>query len=87
MNVHLSQYSYIGGYMPSKCDITLSEKLKALDTIEFINIQRWLGHMRSFSDAEESLFHEASLPSYLTASENINIDKKVCHNQFIFAWF
>ncbi|XP_038213732.1 histidine--tRNA ligase, cytoplasmic isoform X1 [Zerene cesonia] len=57
---HLSQYSYVSGYMPSKYDIELIKTLNSdINFYKYKYLKRWWYHMRSFSDSEIELFSEA----------------------------
>ncbi|XP_072941965.1 histidine--tRNA ligase, cytoplasmic isoform X1 [Epargyreus clarus] len=57
MDIHLSRFSYMGGYMPSKCDIDMMQRLgHKVDFKKYPYIKRWWHHMRSFSDTEIALF-------------------------------
>lgn len=82
MDLHLSQYSYIGGYMPSKSDIELSKSLQNDNkAVEYCYIKRWLNHMRSFTDSETHLF--PTIPPNILKMENIKtLSDEVCFYQF-----
>ncbi|XP_045763859.1 histidine--tRNA ligase, cytoplasmic isoform X1 [Maniola jurtina] len=57
INRHLSEYSYISGYVPSKIDVELHYNLESnLDFQKYPHLKRWWNHMRSFSDSEIALF-------------------------------
>ncbi|CAF4855224.1 unnamed protein product [Pieris macdunnoughi] len=57
---HLSQYSYICGYLPSKYDLELLKSINFdVDFYKYVYIKRWWYHMRSFSDSERSLLPDS----------------------------
>ncbi|XP_045492592.1 histidine--tRNA ligase, cytoplasmic isoform X3 [Colias croceus] len=57
---HLSEYSYVCGYLPSKYDIELLKILNSdINFYKYVYLKRWWYHMRSFSDSEIELFPEA----------------------------
>ncbi|CAG4941133.1 unnamed protein product [Colias eurytheme] len=57
---HLSEYSYVCGYLPSKYDIELLKTLNSdINFYKYVYLKRWWYHMRSFSDSEIELFPEA----------------------------
>ncbi|KAI5645155.1 histidyl-tRNA synthetase domain-containing protein [Phthorimaea operculella] len=66
---HFSQYSYICGYVPSKHDIDLRDQLEKTDFQSFVYLKRWWYHMRSFSEAEISLFPETPPPFILQTAK------------------
>ncbi|XP_023934272.2 histidine--tRNA ligase, cytoplasmic isoform X1 [Bicyclus anynana] len=64
INRHLSKYSYISGFVPSKADVELHYNLENnLDFRKYPHIKRWWYHMQSFSDSERTLF-PVNHPSY-----------------------
>ncbi|KAG6448710.1 hypothetical protein O3G_MSEX005706 [Manduca sexta] len=75
----LSQYSYICGYMPSKCDIELIKDLKNLDFQKYIHIKRWWYHMGSFSNSEILLLPDSNLPNIMkvTKESSKSIDNQI----------
>lgn len=84
----LTQYSYVCGYVPSKFDIDLSNKLGSnYDIDKYVHIKRWWYHMRSFSESEISLYPAPPPSSSINWSKdyksiyensNKNIDDQVC---------
>lgn len=77
LDTHLSQYSYVNGYMPGKCDDELSKRLNDDSSAKtFCYIRRWLHHMQSFSESEIKQF-PATTP-YVFKMENAeNLNEKV----------
>lgn len=80
INKRLTQHSYICGYLPSKFDIELSNKLgNNFDMNKYVHIKRWWYHMRSFSESEISSFPATPPPNSIKWSESYkNFDEQVC---------
>lgn len=80
LDKHLSQYSYVGGYMPSKNDIEMIKNIKSdVDFNTLKHIKRWLDHMRSFNDSEIILFPVINTFNHLLMSETtVPIEQQVC---------
>lgn len=84
----LTQYSYVCGFVPSKFDIDLRNKLgNNFDVDKYVHIKRWWYHMRSFSESEISLFPATPPPNSIKWSKGYNncdeksnkiIDEQVC---------
>lgn len=79
LNKHLSQFSYVCGYMPCKIDVETQSSLGSkLDFQKYPYIKRWWYHMRSFNDSERSQLPERYL-NYMISKKNnkISIDQQV----------
>ncbi|XP_028041049.1 histidine--tRNA ligase, cytoplasmic isoform X1 [Bombyx mandarina] len=74
---HLSHYSYICGYVPSKPDVDVAKALKSLDFSNYKYIKRWWNHMRSFSDTEVSLFPDFRQPNFLKYNSKKILESQV----------
>jgi elongation factor 1-beta len=60
LNKHLEGASYIGGYTPSKADITVLDSFKtAPDAAKVPHVSRWFNHISSFSQDERKQWGEA----------------------------
>lgn len=80
---HLSHYSYICGYVPSKPDVDVAKALKSLDFSNYKYIKRWWNHMRSFSDTEVSLFPDFRQPNFLKYNSKKILESQVCEKSML----
>ncbi|XP_050672654.1 histidine--tRNA ligase, cytoplasmic isoform X1 [Leptidea sinapis] len=78
---HLSQYSYISGFSPSKHDIELFKTIDAnTDFTKYKHFKRWWCHMRSFTDSDIKMFPNVKplldVPN-LVQENNKSLDDKI----------
>ncbi|KAK8402179.1 hypothetical protein O3P69_001346 [Scylla paramamosain] len=61
LNETLEQYSYVGGYTPTKADLSVMKRIVEADVSlsKYPHVLRWYCHMSSFSEAERRSLPEA----------------------------
>jgi len=68
LNKHLENYSYVGGYTPSKSDVSTFETVHSLspqpDAKKFPHVHRWAAHIASWSEAERNSWPAGEIPTH-----------------------
>lgn len=60
LNNKLADYPYVGGYTPSQADLVQLAKLdQNISKNTYPHVDRWLKHLKTFSDAEKKKFQAA----------------------------
>jgi len=70
LDQHLLTKSYIGGYVPSKSDVTVFEKFTSAPAEKYVNALRWYNHIASFNKEETGKWGE------IVATEEKKEEKK-----------
>ena len=60
LNSHLKDKSFIGGFNPSKADVSVWEKLKKCPSEEYENVHRWYNQISSYG-SERSTFPSSDI--------------------------
>ena len=55
LDLHLKDKSYIGGFLPSRADTLVWDKLKKCPSEHFENVFRWYKHFTSYGSERNSL--------------------------------
>ncbi|XP_064115127.1 elongation factor 1-beta-like [Macrobrachium nipponense] len=85
LDAHLSKFSYVGGYKPSKLDTTVlaSGHVPSSPPSSLPHLRRWAKHMASFSSSECSAFPSLSaeykVDEHLSdiLQNNLKMDKEI----------
>lgn len=89
LNDYLSTRSYLSGFSPTTSDsffLKTIAKNKNVTLFKYTHVNRWLAHMRSFSDDEQLSFPPANdelLSELVTILSKTSLDNKVNCSIFV----
>ena len=76
LDTYLKDKSYMGGYHPTKADISVWDKLKKCPSDKYENVFRWYNHIHSYG-SERNSFPNSDIEIKFAQTEPVNTEVMV----------